>query len=203
MSITVPPAIPPGAMADRLQPRIPIDAELALRPWQPVDAPAVLDAFSDPDIIRWHTRQMTTIAEADDWIESQRSAWTDERSASFAIVDVADEAVLGRAALHTDLVDGVAEIAYWVLPTARRRHVASRAAIAATTWGHGFGFHRIELQHSTRNTASCLVADRAGFTVEGVKRQSDRHADGPHDMHLHARLATDAWPDPANRPPAP
>lgn len=192
MTSTVPPAIPPGTMANLVQPRVRIDDELALRPWHGADAPAVLAAFNDPDIIRWHTRRMTTVSEADDWIESQLTAWTAERSASFAIVDTSDESVLGRTALHTDLVDGVAEIAYWILPAARRRMVASRAAVAATAWAHEFGFHRIELQHSTLNTASCRVAERAGFIAEGVKRQSDRHADGPHDMHLHARLASDA-----------
>ncbi len=192
MTTTVPPAIPPGTMANLVQPRVRIDDELALRPWHGADAPAVLTAFNDPDIIRWHTRRMTTVSEADDWIEAQLEAWTDERSASFAIVDTADESVLGRTALHTDLADGVAEIAYWILPAARRRMVASRAAVAAAAWGHEFGFHRIELQHSTLNAASCRVADRAGFVAEGVKRQSDRHADGPHDMHMHARLASDA-----------
>lgn len=191
MTSTVPPAIPPGTMADLVQPRIRIDDELALRPWQGADAPAVLAAFNDPDIIRWHTRHLTSSAAAHEWIDSQLTAWTDERSASFAIVDIADESVLGRTALHTDLTDGVAEIAYWILPAARRRGVASRAAVAATAWGIEFGFHRIELQHSTLNVASCRVAERAGFVAEGVKRQSDRHADGPHDMHLHARIASD------------
>ena len=198
MSSTVPPAIPEGTMANAVQPRVPIDDELALRPWEHRDAPAVLAAFRDPDIIRWHTRRMTALDEAATWIETNIAAWTSERSSSWAVVDVSNEHVLGRTALHTQLADGTAEIAYWVLPDARGRGVATRAAIAATTWGHEFGFHRIELQHSTRNHPSCLVALRAGFVAEGVKRSSDRHADGPHDMHLHAHISTD---DPAAAAP--
>lgn len=191
MSSTVPPAIAAGAMADAVQPRVTVDEELALRPWEHGDAPAVLAAFSDPDIIRWHTRRLTTLDEATTWIETNIAAWTSERSSSWAIVDVSNEQVLGRTALHTQLEDGTAEIAYWVLPGARRRGVAARAAIAATAWGHAFGFHRIELEHSIHNQASCEVAKRAGFLVEGVKRASQLHADGAHDMHLHSHLMTD------------
>lgn len=53
------------------------------------------------------------------------------------------------------------------------------------------GLHRVALQHSTRNRPSCHVASRAGFEVEGTLRGSALHADGWHDMHLHARLSTD------------
>ena len=53
------------------------------------------------------------------------------------------------------------------------------------------GLHRIWLVHSAQNVASCRVADRAGFTAEGTMRDQARHADGWHDMHLHARLAWD------------
>lgn len=34
-------------------------------------------------------------------------------------------------------------------------------------------------------------AAKLGFAVEGTLRGSGRHADGWHDMHLHARLRTD------------
>jgi RimJ/RimL family protein N-acetyltransferase len=52
----------------------------------------------------------------------------------------------------------------------------------------GAGFHRLELDHSTRNDASCRVATKAGFAPEGTKRSAAVHADGRHDMHLHARI---------------
>jgi RimJ/RimL family protein N-acetyltransferase len=192
MRSTVPDAIAKGAMSKLEQPRLRVDDQLLLRPWDSADVPAVVVAFSDPDIVRWHTRQMRARADAERWVETQQSAWGEERSASFAIVDRHDDSVLGRAALHTSLCDGVAEIAYWVLPSARRRGVAIRAGHAITAWGHDFGFHRIELEHSTANEASCRVAIQLGYSVEGIKRGSGRHSDGWHDMHLHAHLATDA-----------
>ncbi|MET7707718.1 GNAT family protein [Micromonospora sp. NPDC005413] len=59
-------------------------------------------------------------------------------------------------------------------------------------WVDRWPLHRLALEHSTANTASCRVATRAGFRAEGVLRGSVRHADGWHDMHLHALLATDS-----------
>lgn len=182
-------------MRDSVQPTVKIDDELQLRPWRLSDARAVLAAFSDPDIVRWHTRSMQTLEQAEEWIEDSHNAWTKEQASGWAIVDVTDESVLGRCALYPELTHGNAEISYWILPSARGRGVAARAAIAATRWGHGFGLHRIGLEHSTLNVASCAVANRAGFAAEGIKRQSGIHADGVHDMHLHSHIATDPLPD--------
>ena len=109
----------------------------------------------------------------------------------WAAVDGAD-AVLGRCALHVDLERGVGEIAYWVLPAARGQAVATRAARRVTDWGHHeLGVHRIVLLHSTQNAPSCAVANRLGYLVEGTARGEGLHADGWHDMHQHAHLATD------------
>lgn len=41
----------------------------------------------------------------------------------------------------------------------------------------------------TANAASCRVALKAGFAAEGTRRSAALHADGWHDMHLHARIA--------------
>jgi RimJ/RimL family protein N-acetyltransferase len=36
------------------------------------------------------------------------------------------------------------------------------------------------------------VATRAGFSLVGILRGFMLHADGWHDVHMHARLATDS-----------
>jgi RimJ/RimL family protein N-acetyltransferase len=50
------------------------------------------------------------------------------------------------------------------------------------------GFYRLYLDHSTRNQASCRVATKSGYELEGTKRSAAVHDDGRHDMHLHARV---------------
>jgi RimJ/RimL family protein N-acetyltransferase len=161
-----------------------------LRPWRPDDRAAVLTAYSDPDIQHWHARSMTEL-EADAWIASWSGRWSGESGAGFAVE--LDGAVAGQISLRRiDLAEGLAEVSYWVLPAARGAGVAGRALGALTDWSFGsLGLHRIEVCHSTANPASCAVASRAGFVLEGTKRGEAMHADGWHDMHLHARLSSD------------
>ena len=81
---------------------------------------------------------------------------------------------------------------YWVVPEARGRRIAEQALRAVTAWSFDvLGLHRIEVNHSAQNRAPCLVAERVGYVAEGVKRSEALHADGCHDMHQHARIATD------------
>ncbi|MEV0718513.1 GNAT family N-acetyltransferase [Asanoa sp. NPDC050611] len=183
------PAVPSGAMAAAAQPSIDANG-VRLRPWRPDDREVVLAAYADPAIQRWHARSMTAL-EADAWIASWPGRWSGESGAGFAVE--LSGAVVGQISLRRiDLAEGLAEVSYWVLPTARGAGVAGRALGALTDWSFGsLGLHRIEVCHSTANPASCAVASRAGFALEGTKRGEAKHADGWHDMHLHARLATD------------
>jgi RimJ/RimL family protein N-acetyltransferase len=88
-----------------------------------------------------------------------------------------------------DLADGLATIGYWVVSAARGRGIAPRALVTVTDWAiQKLGLHRLELEHSTRNPASCRVAEKAGYSLESTKRSQGLHADGWHDMHLHVRL---------------
>ncbi|GAX56255.1 acetyltransferase [Streptomyces olivochromogenes] len=70
--------------------------------------------------------------------------------------------------------------------------VASCALAALTDWAlNEIGFYRLQLDHSTRNHASCRAATKSGYLLEGTKRSAALHDDGRHDMHLHARIRGD------------
>jgi ribosomal-protein-alanine N-acetyltransferase len=78
------------------------------------------------------------------------------------------------------------------MPEARGKSVAVRAASTLTRWSFDvLRLHRVFLLHSTANNASCRVAGKLGFPLEGTLRGAMRHADGWHDVHTHARLRTD------------
>ncbi|MFK0118359.1 GNAT family N-acetyltransferase [Streptomyces sp. NPDC090994] len=193
MPYLTPPVLPAGTLARTVQPTIVSGDGLLLRPWREGDAPAVFEAFQDPLMHQWHIRAADSVDEVRGWIAEWQAAWAGERNAQWAVADAASGRLLGRVALRDVLLgDGVAEVAYWTVAAARGRGVAARATEALARWAFDeVGLHRLQLTHAVANTASCRVAERAGFVLEGVKRSALRHADGWHDMHLHARLSGD------------
>ncbi|MFJ8995104.1 GNAT family N-acetyltransferase [Streptomyces sp. NPDC102279] len=48
--------------------------------------------------------------------------------------------------------------------------------------------------HSVPNPASCRVAGRTGFALEGTLREALLHDNGRHDRHLPALIRPDALP---------
>lgn len=194
-TLSTPSVIPAGSLAAIAQPSIAAAGGLLLRPWAATDAAVFLAAYRDPEIRHWHTRQPASEEQVHEWFDRYRREWAQETGAHWAVTR-GGGAVLGRIAMRgLDLDDGVANCAYWVLPAARRAGVASGALAALSRWAFGeAGFHRLALDHSTRNEASCRVATRAGFRWEGTKRSDAVHSDGRHDMHLHARIRADESP---------
>lgn len=188
MPVLVAPAIAAGTLANSSQPRLPIEGGALLRPWRVVDAQAVVDAFQDPEIQRWHVRKADSVEEAREWIEGWQSSWHRESGCHWALVEADGDRLLGRVSLKSfDLADGKCEVAYWTVRAARGRGVCTRAVRTMARWAVGQGgFHRLELDHSTANLASCRVAFKAGFEEEGIRRGAALHSDGWHDMHLHA-----------------
>jgi len=176
-----------GRLRDRPQPTLRVE-ELLLRPWQSDDAEAVVDAYRDPEIRRWHVRTMTT-ADALEWLAQRAARWRVETGADWAVIRTGR--VVGRAGFRSiQLAEAQAEVAYWTVPAARGQNIAARAIGAVADWMFTeIGLHRLELNHSIGNPTSCRVAEKAGFDYEGTRRQQGWHADGWHDMHLHARLA--------------
>ncbi len=191
-ALSTPPVVPPGSVSSSPQPVLSADRGLLLRPWTPTDAPAFLSAYQDDEIRRWHTRRPLTEAQVLEWFDAYREDWERERGGHWAIAADGGD-VLGRIATRGwNFDDGIAGVAYWVLPTARNVGVATRAVVALSAWAmEEVGFYRLYLDHSTRNHASCKVATKAGYLLEGTKRSAAVHDDGRHDMHLHARIRED------------
>ncbi|MDX3244988.1 MULTISPECIES: GNAT family N-acetyltransferase [unclassified Streptomyces] len=185
--------LPVGTLSGAPQPVLRADDGLLLRPWRAADAPVVYATFQDPVMHQWHIRAADSEEEVAGWIEEWQTSWAAEQNVQWAVVDADSDEVLGRVALRDiRLGDGIAQVAYWTTRAARGRGVAPRATTALARWAlDEIGFHRLELAHATANEASCRVAAKAGFTLEGTKRSAALHQDGWHDMHLHARVQGD------------
>ncbi|MGW7682721.1 GNAT family N-acetyltransferase [Kribbella sp. NPDC054772] len=192
MPLLVDPALPEGTLRDASQPRLATADGLVLRPWRGSDAVMVQGAFAGADIQRWHVRRLDTLDEAGEWVRQWVDRWDAETAASWAVVDEYDQP-LGQVGLRdVSLAEGSAGLSYWVVPEARGKAVAARSVDALSAWAFGLiGFNRLSIHHSTANTASCRVAERTGYRLEGTLRGAIKHADGWHDWHLHGRLHSD------------
>lgn len=84
----------------------------------------------------------------------------------------ASEVVLGGVSLNrVDPTRGSAAIGYWLSPEARGRGAATRAVRLLIGWAFAdLRLARLELTCSPDNEASQRVAERCGFTREGLLR---------------------------------
>jgi RimJ/RimL family protein N-acetyltransferase len=164
---------------------------IVLRAFADADLPRLLEIFADPEVVRWNPGP-TTADEVCAWTQ-RRNDWTDGDHASWAIVDP-DGTLLGSVSLYEiDPDQRKAEIGYQTAPWARGRGVAAAAVrIVVRAAFDALGLHRVTLYHAVENEASCRVALRAGFQLEGTLRQGYRYGDGAyHDEHVHGLLASD------------
>jgi RimJ/RimL family protein N-acetyltransferase len=170
-----------------------IDGPTALRPWRDSDLEQIVAACQDPEIPRW-TRVPSPYGEYDAraYLLQRHDLLAGGAAAPFAIVEAADDTrLLGSIALMDINWDhGRGEVGYWLAREARGQGHVTRAVELICA----FGFERLRLARiallaATQNRASQRVAERAGFTREGVLRSYMRTAEGHQDMVAYARLA--------------
>ncbi|MEU8472279.1 GNAT family N-acetyltransferase [Streptomyces sp. NPDC029006] len=180
-------------MAKREQPVLALPSGAELRPWCAGDADTLVAAGRDPEIRQWNLLVVASPAEAGKRIERMHERWRNEQSAIWAIAHPDSGQAVGLIGLgDIDLAGGSAEILYWVLPAGRGRGVTVEATKRLSQWAFDdLGLHRLRLCHSMANPASCRVAAKAGFSVEGTMRSALLHEDGWHDQHLHALVQGD------------
>jgi RimJ/RimL family protein N-acetyltransferase len=152
------------------------DGLVTLRPWRDDDAHALVRRINDPDVAAFLdlVPHPYTPADASEWFAIAAEGWSAATSATFAVhVDGLDGAVGGLGIRFLgDLDDGCAEVGYWVGADARGRGVATAATRLAARWAFENvpELARLQLRAAVENVASNRVAEKAGFTREGVLR---------------------------------
>ena len=132
-------------------------------------------------------------AEAEWWLAIYERGWVDGSRAGFAILERPDDSFAGMIAFVTlRLGAREAEVGYVVAAEKRGRGLAVAALRVLTRWGfEQLGLARIELRAELANPASLVVAERCGYTREGVLRNVHLKGDRRGDMALYSRVATD------------
>jgi [ribosomal protein S5]-alanine N-acetyltransferase len=184
---------------------------LQVRPLVSDDAPPVAEIFADKQTRRW-----LPVSEEPGDVTPERSsaagdgaggvpdalAWCTEVAAGrrvrgagdhYGMIRREDEAVVGCLwTKHTDWTAKITEIAYAVAPQARGFGLAAEAVdglAIALILEHAF--QRIELRVAPGNVASRRVAEKAGFTYEGLLRNAGRVHSGRVDLEVWSLVAAD------------
>lgn len=145
---------------------------MRLRPAREDDVGALVAACQDAAIQRY-TRVPSpyTDREAREWIELTEGERQAGRMLWVLVVDAGDD-LLGSIDLHEiSRQNRRAEIGYWIAAEARGRGVATRAVRLIAEYAFEvLPLERIGISAEIGNAPSCLVAERAGFSREGVLR---------------------------------
>lgn len=160
------------------------DRLVVLRPWTRDDAPFLAGAGADPAIRQYngnHDRHgypdpIPTAAQAKATIEDFEQALEVFATSglpigvAFVIEDAESGKPVGCCGVDDWTGEDVAQIGYWLVPTARGHGYATRAVVLLTTWLFELGAARVFLTVVAGNEGSAAVARRAGFVHEGTMR---------------------------------
>jgi RimJ/RimL family protein N-acetyltransferase len=150
-----------------------------LRPPRLADRAGLVAAQRDPEVIRWSGGPGPyTASDATRYVENEAPLdWARGTEATFTVAGP-DDAYAGTADLRISDEDAaIGEIGYLIAPYARGQGWAVAAVRALAVWGFGtLGLARIQWRAEVGNEASRRVAEKAGFTMEGLVRSglSDR-----------------------------
>lgn len=145
------------------------------------DASWITEAYNDPDIAEFIVGMPPP------------RRWASATAAEFVIADAAHTEPLGLVSLRIAERDpGLAAVGYWLRPEARGRGAATVAVQLIARWAFDeLGVQRLELTTAPENVASQRVAERAGFTREGVLRGLQAKDDGRRDSVMFSLLPAD------------
>ena len=173
-------------------PRIELTPPALLRPLIAADAPELhaLVERNRSGLVRWMPWAADqTLAGTEEFI--RRAADQELAGNGFQCALVDDGPIAGVAGFHgLDRANAATTIGYWLDADHRGRGLMSQAVRALL--GHAFGvleLHRVELRVAPDNGPSQALAERLGFSAEGVAREAERFGREHRDLVVYSLLA--------------
>jgi ribosomal-protein-alanine N-acetyltransferase len=168
---------------------------LHVRPLAAADAPAVTEIFADKQTRRWlpfpqEFGPIEGLAWCTDAAAERRDSGAGDH---YGVVRREDDRLVGCLwTKRTDWVGRVTEVSYAIAPDVRGFGLAAEAVDAlAVALMLEHGFQRVELRVAPGNTASRRVAEKAGFTYEGLLRNAGHVHSGRVDLEVWSFVAAD------------
>jgi RimJ/RimL family protein N-acetyltransferase len=142
----------------------------------PVSHAALVESFAE--LTRWMpwAKTLQTAEQSEANARENHAKWLARETLDFAWFRKSDDELVGRGGLHTiDWSVPKFEIGYWVRTSCARQGYATEAAGALAAFARDrLGAKRVEIGSDARNLASRRVAEKCGFTLEGILRQCRR-----------------------------
>ncbi|MFD6095903.1 GNAT family N-acetyltransferase [Nocardiopsis flavescens] len=189
--------------AERPRPVLPsvvLETErLRLRAFIEDDIDDVYAACNDPGLQAWLPLPRPgcpyTRADAEQWCrEIAPGIRTGGEGQQWAVTTAQDGRLVGAVGLMRVLWPAMnSEIGYWAAPWARGLGHTAEAVVAVSRWALDRGFQRLEIKAATGNTGSRRVAEKAGFTLEGVERSAMPLHEGRTDLAVYGLVPADLY----------
>ena len=146
------------------------DGVVTLRPWSMDDLPALVAACNDETLHYWLPMFPFPYRDEDGRFISHQPERNAEGSGNVGVFHAQTGALLGGCGFR-GLEAERTEFGYWVASAQRGRGIAPRALTLLVRWVvEHTGAKRLQLHADVENIASQRVAEKAGFTREGVQR---------------------------------
>ena len=152
-------------------------ARLILRAFARVDMAAYLAIINDPRVQRFLGGGVPVFSgepHITNWLGNVNGRLLKAKTVfTWCIEQKADGAVIGRIDLGGFVRKSMADIAYYLSPTAWGRGMATEAVMEITRFGfEDLKLHRIQAIVMPENTASVRVLEKAGYAKEGLLRKT-------------------------------
>ena len=158
------------------------------------DVPLITAACSNPALARFMPLLPSPYTErdAEQFVAGAAASWEQGTAAPFAIAGD-DGSLLGAVELHLSQDDpALAAVGYWLRPEAQGRGAATIAVRLVARWAFDvLRIRRLQLTTDPRNVSSQRVAERAGFTREGLLRAWLPTPTGRRDSVVYSLLPED------------
>ena len=157
------------------------DARVTLRAWEDGDVAWLARESRDPDVPRFtNVPEGNTEADVRAFLLAQGPLQARGEQLHLLAVETASSERIGPVGLHhADWRHRTGEIGYWTARAARGRGLTTAAARLRCAWALGpLGLGRLELRADVDNHASQRVAEKLGFTREGVLRGAEARQGG-------------------------
>jgi Acetyltransferases, including N-acetylases of ribosomal proteins len=173
------------------------ERHILLRPYRPADISQHFEAVTQSiqHISEWldwchpdYTKEESTT-----WVLSREHNWNNGMEYNFAIIDPAENKLLGTCTLNNILKkDKIANLGYWTRFSEAGKGICSAAAKQVLLFGFNIlKLNRIEIIAAVPNIASQKVAERIGAVYEGILRSRITVENKVYDAKLYAVIKSD------------